>query len=130
MRIFKIENNPRLKELLETKKERVEETVAIQDTMQKMQTDLQEKAKGVQEVKDEIMLAAHETVMAECSDEEMPGTLTLSDEGEIEVEIYNVVEEQKKQTAGEKEKLNNRIIDLKRAKKKENPVKKAAKKKK
>lgn len=134
MRTFKIENAPRLKELLEEKEVRVKKTVAIQEELQKLNTDLQAAAQEVQAIKDDVMLAAHETVMAECSEQEMPGTIRLNEEGEIVVEIFDVVEEQLNQTKAEKEKLNNRIVDLKRGKKKDtkkgNAVAKRAKKKK
>lgn len=130
MRTFTIENNPRLKELLETKEALVNQTVKIQEEIQTLHNQLQEQAQGVQAVKDDIMLAAHETVMAECNEREMPGTIKLED-GVIVVEIFDVVEEQLKQTAEEKEKLNNRMVDIKRGKKKTaSAVAKRAKKKK
>jgi len=123
MRVFKIENNPALKALLEQKEVAVKATVAKQDQMAALNKELQEETQKVQDIKDLIIVASHEIVMAECADTEMPATLRLNEEGEIEVEIFDAVEEQKAQLQAEKVKINNRVVELRRKTKKTNKAK-------
>lgn len=110
-----IENNEALYELLKKKKALVEEMSAYSKDAQKKLEDM---STEVQSIKEDIMLMAHDVVTEELEDNQSAGTIKLNDKDEIEVEVFDVVEEAIKANKEQKQTLHNQMVKLRREKKK------------